>query len=243
MNAGLATATTPATERRRPLQATDRRRHQRVKVNILGRYMLEDRREYPCQIIDMSPGGMAVIAPVSGRVGERIVAYLDQMSRVEGKISRVFDGGFAVELRNSVRKRDKIASVLTWLANKEALDLPEDRRHDRFVPKNTLTHIVLADGSEHACRIIDLSLSGAAVATDVKVESGDSIEIGKMSARVVRRIEGGIAVEFGAVQSRDLLEKHITVDPRAMRKKFGTSAIDPDQSILPGQAAPKDQSE
>ena len=37
--------------------AADNRRYQRVKVDLLGRYMLEDRREFPCQVIDMSPGG------------------------------------------------------------------------------------------------------------------------------------------------------------------------------------------
>ena len=67
MNAGLATAP----EGSKSLQVTDRRRHQRVQVNILGRFMLEDRREYPCQVIDMSPGGMAMITPVTGKVGER----------------------------------------------------------------------------------------------------------------------------------------------------------------------------
>ena len=172
--------------------------------------MLEDRREYPCQVIDMSPGGMAMITPVSGRVGERVVAYLDHLSRVEGRIARLFDGGFAVELRNTPRKRDKIANVLTWLANRDELNLPEDRRHDRFVPKNPITKIVLPDGSEHMCRIIDVSLSGAALATDVQPEPGDSIALGKMRARVVRRIEGGIAVEFAAIQNRELLEHHIS---------------------------------
>jgi hypothetical protein len=206
MGAGLATAT----DRSRSLQATDRRRHQRVSVNILGRFMLEDRREYPCQVIDMSPGGMALISPVSGQVGERVVAYIDHLSRVEGRIARVFDGGFAIELRNTVRKRDKIANVLTWLANRDELNLPEDRRHDRFVPKNPITRIVLPDGTEHVCRIIDVSLSGAAIATDVRPEKGDSIDLGKMRARVVRHIEGGIAVEFAAIQNRDLLEHHIT---------------------------------
>ena len=46
-----------------PKHAEDRRRHQRVKVNLLGRYMLSDRQEYPCQVVNMSPGGMALIAP------------------------------------------------------------------------------------------------------------------------------------------------------------------------------------
>ncbi|MTI42244.1 PilZ domain-containing protein [Roseibium hamelinense] len=206
MDAGLAAAT----DTHRTLNAADKRRHQRVKVNILGRFMLEDRREYPCQVVDMSPGGMAMITPVPGRIGERVVAYLDHLSRVEGRIARVFEGGFAVELRNTLRKRDKIANVLTWLANRDELNLPEDRRHDRFVPKNPMTKIVMPDGTEHVCRIIDVSLSGAAIAIDTKPEMGDSIAIGKMRARVVRHIEGGIAVEFAAIQNRQLLEQHIS---------------------------------
>ncbi|WP_299820879.1 PilZ domain-containing protein [uncultured Roseibium sp.] len=206
MGAGLATAP----EGSRSLQVTDRRRHQRVQVNILGRFMLEDRREYPCQVIDMSPGGMAMIAPVTGRVGERVIAYLDHLSRVEGQISRLIDGGFAVELQNTARKRDKIANVLTWLANRDELNLPEDRRHDRFVPKNPMTRMILPDGSEHMVRIIDVSLSGAAIATEIMPHMGDPITLGKMHARVVRPIEGGIAVEFAAVQNRDILEQHIS---------------------------------
>ncbi|HZL60756.1 MAG TPA: PilZ domain-containing protein, partial [Pseudolabrys sp.] len=50
--------------------AEERRRHQRVKVNLLGRYMLADRREFPCQVVNMSPGGIALVAPVSGDPGE-----------------------------------------------------------------------------------------------------------------------------------------------------------------------------
>ena len=45
----------------------ERRRFQRVHVDLLGRYMLPDRREFPCQVVNMSPGGMALIAPVSGQ--------------------------------------------------------------------------------------------------------------------------------------------------------------------------------
>ncbi|HWX58870.1 PilZ domain-containing protein, partial [Bradyrhizobium sp.] len=46
----------------------ERRRFQRVKVHLLGRYMLPDRREFPCQIINMSPGGLALLAPGIGNV-------------------------------------------------------------------------------------------------------------------------------------------------------------------------------
>lgn len=206
MTTGLATSVGEG----RTLPKTDRRRHQRVAVNILGRFMLEDRHEYPCQVIDMSPGGMAVISPVQGRVGERIVAYLDHISRVEGRISRHIEGGFAIELRNTPRKREKLAAILTWLANRDALNLPEDRRYERFVPKNPMTKVVLENGTEQVGRIIDVSISGAAIASDIRPEIGESIALGKMRARVVRHIGEGFAVEFAAIQNRELLERHIT---------------------------------
>ncbi len=54
--------------------AEERRRFQRVQVDLLGRYMLADRREFPCQVVNMSPGGMALVAPVAGNPGERVIA-------------------------------------------------------------------------------------------------------------------------------------------------------------------------
>lgn len=188
----------------------DLRRHARVPVNILGRFMLEDRREYPCQIIDMSPGGAALIAPVSARIGERVIAYIDHIGRIEGEVVREIEGGFAIRINAPLRKRDKLANVLTWLVNRDVLNLPEDRRHDRFTPKNPFTQIVLPDGRSYKSRIIDVSLSGASLKTDVKPEIGLAIGIGKMRARVVRHTEDGIAVEFAHIQNRSLLEQHIS---------------------------------
>ena len=118
--------------------AEERRRFQRVKVHLLGRYMLPDRREFPCQIINMSPGGLALLAPGIGNVGDRVIAYLDHIGRVEGRITRIIDNGFAMTVSATARKRDKLAAQLTWLANRDILNLPEDRRHDRIVPRNPI---------------------------------------------------------------------------------------------------------
>src|SRR6185369_3243105 len=84
--------------------AEERRRFQRVRVNLLGRYMLSDRREFPCQVANMSPGGMALIAEVSGREGERVIAYIDHLGRLEGKIARLYQNGFAMTLAATPRK-------------------------------------------------------------------------------------------------------------------------------------------
>src|SRR5476651_1143494 len=90
--------------------AQERRRFQRVAVNLLGRYMLADRREFPCQVSNMSPGGMALIAPVAGQTGERVIAYVDHVGRLEGLIARQFQNGFAMTVSATKNKRDKLAA-------------------------------------------------------------------------------------------------------------------------------------
>src|SRR5882672_4428444 len=178
----------------------ERRRFQRVRVNLLGRYMLLDRREYPCQVSNMSPGGMALIAPVAGNVGERVIAYVDHLGRLEGVVARHFQNGFAMTIGATPRKRDKLAAQLTWLANRHILGLPEDRRHGRITPRNPAARLILPNGLNIACRVIDISESGAAIGTDQRPEIGTLITIGKTPGRVVRHLEEGFAIEFMRVQ-------------------------------------------
>jgi c-di-GMP-binding flagellar brake protein YcgR len=186
------------------------RRYQRVKVDLLGRYMLEDRREFPCQVIDMSPGGMALIAPQVGRLGERVVAYIDHIGRLEGLITRVFASGFSMTIAASQRKRDKLAAQLTWLANRDILDLPEDRRHQRTAAPDQTTTVMMETGTQEKCRIVDLSVSGVAVISDNRPPIGTSIKVGKAPGRVVRHLDNGFAVEFSRVQHPDSLKETIS---------------------------------
>lgn len=175
-------------------------RYQSVEVSLLGRYMLADRREFPCQVIEMSPGDATVVAPVAGAPGERTIVYLDHLGRLEGTILELVDGGFRMDLIASPRKRDRMAAQLTWLANKDLLDLPEDRRHERVMPDNRHSSVLLEDGRRYNCKITDISLSGAAVEMDVRPALGTPVTLGRMRARVVRHFQDGVAVEFASVQ-------------------------------------------
>lgn len=197
---GFQTDAAPTSVRVPQQRQTDMRQFSRVKVNLLGRYMLRDRREFPCQIINMSPGGAAVIAPTSGEVGEKVIVYVDHVGRCEGKIARLIDGGFAMTIEASTRKRDKMAAQLTWLANKDLLQLAEDRDHDRVVPDIRHSQIILPDGRKYNCKLIDISLSGAALSIDVRPAIGTGVTLGRMRAQVTRHFEDGIAVEFSSVQ-------------------------------------------
>src|SRR6516165_11296940 len=156
----------------------ERRRFQRVRVNLLGRYMLADRREYACQVVNMSPGGMALIAPVRGETSERVIAYVDHVGRLEGVIARQFENGFAMTIAATARKRDKLAAQLTWLANRHILGLPEDRRHGRVAPRYPITRLILPNGINVTCRVIDVSQSGAAITSDQRPPIGTLVTLG-----------------------------------------------------------------
>jgi hypothetical protein len=189
----------------------EQRRHQRVKVTILGRYMLADKREYPCQTLDMSVGGVSLFAPVRGALGERVIVYLDQLGRVEGLIARHTKNGFALSMSLPLMKREKLAEQLTWLVNRDALGMEEDRRHDRVTPRATRTVLRLPDGEAHPVKLIDISLSGAALATEIQPALGSSVVIGQTNGKVVRHFMGGIAVEFARPIPVDGFNENVTL--------------------------------
>jgi hypothetical protein len=204
-------ASAPQTFRQRSLiRQHDRRRSQRVNVTLLGRFMLEDRREFPCQTQNMSPGSLALTTPITGNIGERVVAYIDHIGRVEGQISRVFEGGFAMTINATPRKKDKFAAKLTWLANRHELDLPEDRRHDRATPNVSVVTLSLPDGRQYPARVIDMSLSGTAVSAEVRPPVGSPLLVGKIRGTVVRHFDEGMAIEFVTLQTASSLEQNLT---------------------------------
>lgn len=171
--------------------------------------MLADRKEYPCQTQDISPGGVLLIAPVRGQIGERVVVYLEHLGRIEGEIKRHVPQGFAMCISAAARKRDKLASQLTWLANRQALGLPEDRRHERITPRALTAVLKLESGREMAARIIDVSLSGVALAVEIRPPIGASVTVGSTNGKVVRHFQGGVAVEFRLALSPDRFDETI----------------------------------
>lgn len=188
----------------------EKRSFQRVRIKVYGRFMLEDRTEHPCQVVDMSPGNVALRTNRVGEPGEKVIAYIDHIGRVEGVLTRTLDDGFAMTVVASDRKKDKLAAQLTWLANKHELDLPEDRRHERVAPRNPISVLQMDDGRQYQCRIIDLSLSGAAIEIGIRPALGSQVILGTMRGQVVRHFDEGIAIEFAVVQAPESIEQEFS---------------------------------
>jgi len=201
----IGTAQNPEAE---PITEIERQ-FQRVDVSLFGRFMMENKSEHPCQILSVSPGSAQVISGQPGQIGERIIAYVDHLGRLEGKVLRVFNGGFAMSVNATSQKRDKLAAKITWIANRHELNLPEDRRHERLVPTTKATEIKLEDGRSYSARIIDLSLSGAAIEMEVRPAIGTLMWLGHMRGRVIRHFDEGIAIEFAILQTQDTLQAFV----------------------------------
>ena len=188
----------------------DRRRYKRVTVTLLGRFMRENKEEHTCKLVDISAGGASMTTAVAVPVGERVVAYFDHIGGIEGVVVREFDGGFALSIVATKHKREKIAAQLTWLANRAVLGNADGRRHERITPTNGEQTLQLAEGLVLSCRVLDVSISGASIATPARPEIGTEVVLGKLRARVVRYHPQGFGVQFMDVQN-----------PTALRRYFG----------------------
>ncbi|MBI1383746.1 MAG: PilZ domain-containing protein [Rhizobiales bacterium] len=189
--------------------AADRRRHKRCTMSLIGRFMSSDQQEHPCRLRDISVGGAAIETNRVVGDGERIVAYFDELGRLEGTVTRRFDGGFGMQFVNTQHKREKLAATLTWLVNRHLLDPADERRHERIVPNVREAVITLANGAMLQCRLNDVSVGGASISAEVKPEVGENILLGKLRGRVVRHHEQGFSVQFTDIQS-----------PNAIRRNF-----------------------
>jgi len=183
----------------------ERRRFKRMDVSLSGRFMVEDTKEYPCEVFNMSPGGMAVRAPFCPRVGERVLSYIEQLGGLDGTVARTFDGGFAVEFKISARKRERIANVLTWYGSGD--HKVEDRVHERAAPRIATQKLILPTGTVCDCHVIDVSLSGASIASRVRPDLDTLVVLGRLRGRVVRHHDQGFAIEFVEVQDPDNLAR------------------------------------
>jgi len=185
----------------------ERRRYRRVEVTLSGRFMRENREEYPCEVIQMSAGGIALRAPMHCEVGERIVAYLQQIGRIEGIVVRLIEEGFVIRILASAAKRERIVNLLTWLINQKSLGLHDGRKHGRVTPRISASKIILPNGDVHSCRVLDVSLSGASIACAVKPPVDTTVVLGRIRGRVVRHHHEGVAIKFVEIQDPDSIAR------------------------------------
>jgi PilZ domain len=184
------------------------RRHKRIAIHCLGRFMRADKAEYPCKLLNVSVGGAAMETHQQVAMGEHVVAYFEEIGRIDGAVVRLIDAGFAMQIQATQHRREKLAAQLTWLANRKVLGIPEARRHERQMPTKTESFLGLPDGQQIPCIILDISISGASVSAEVLPPIGMDVTLGRMRAKVVRHHDNGAGLQFLDIQNPTALKKH-----------------------------------
>lgn len=192
-------ARTPAMNDKDPVLArsrADRRRYRRVPVDLPGKlFVPATTEEFPCTVVDLSPGGASLTATADLAVETPVVLYANTFGRFEGTIVRHVGENIGLRFASTALKRERTAEQLTLFLNRGLLDESELRRDDR-TPAKGLTRFVRNDGQVVPCEVIDLSMSGISVKTDIRPAVGEFILIGQLAGRVARHHDNGIGIEF-----------------------------------------------
>jgi hypothetical protein len=113
-----------------------------VNITVGGQYTLANRfdsqgkaRTFACRTSRISPFQMMVTVPVVGKAGDPIASYFGDFGKLDGFISDTVTGGFLFDLEMTSSMREKFASKLTWMDQKQKdRSIRDARKHPRIVP-------------------------------------------------------------------------------------------------------------
>lgn len=174
----------------------ERRSYRRVELTLAGRFMISDAREYPCEVANISASGALLRSHQPPPRGENVVVYLDQIGRMSGKVLRNDGDRFAIHAPPSNRQCDRFIDRATWLLNSSLIEAEDHRQETRHIPKQSTSTLTTADGKKYKCDVIDISLGGISVKTNVAINIGAIVQVGLNTGAVIRHHDEGFAIEL-----------------------------------------------
>lgn len=175
---------------------TDDRQWRRVRVVLKGTCLTPDRREHPCELVEVSAGGVKLMTGAPLEVNARIVLLTDGLGRLEGRVLRLVKGGAAVALRCSDKKRERIVECLTWTAHEQGVRMQDQRRSPRFPVEGRTGVEALENGDCFTAGMIDVSATGMLLTAPEPPEIGAKLRVMARHAIVVRLDGEKFAVHF-----------------------------------------------
>jgi hypothetical protein len=182
-----------------------------------GRYNIANRKRprsnerefFACRAQSITPHRMTLTAPVIGGIEDWIAVQFDDLGELNGRISGHRHGGFVVDIVASTKERSQLATKLDWLERNRRLKVQDARGRRRLIPREPLSTLILADGNTPRCFVIDMSVFGASVSSQIVPEIGTPVAVGTIIGRVARHMSEGFAVRFIEQQDPDDLERRL----------------------------------
>ena len=145
--------------------------------------------EYPCQVANLTVDGAVFLTNQVPGGGLQIVAYIDEIGRVEALSAEPRPAAFASFFRIPAQGASASPRALHG-CRQERKSRRESIAAIRASSRPTPNRISrLPDGRVYPCEVIDISLSGAAIKVDVMPSLGTHVMLGKMRGRIVRYLD------------------------------------------------------
>ena len=171
--------------------------------------MREDKKEYACELQDVSVGGAGIAASVPVALNERLILQFEQLGSLEATVTRTYRDGFGVQFKTSPHKREKLAAQIMWLLNRDAYPETEGRQHERVGISGRKARLTTPDNIIIDVDVIDISASGASVATAARPIIGTEVVLGQFKAIVRRHHDQGLGLQFTEMQDLNVLRQSL----------------------------------
>jgi hypothetical protein len=182
-------------EATRAIVSAERRYAPREKITLPAKIFVPSTGdEIDCVVTNLSPAGAgldAILPPIE----TDIVLYIEGFDRFSGTIAWSSKSGGGIRFHCTEQKMTRTAErIYSFLAG-ELVPETAARRTKRasLPPVRELSRVT---GECVPFEVIDISLDGAALRTQVRLAIGETISIGPTEGQVTRYLENGVAVEF-----------------------------------------------
>jgi hypothetical protein len=179
------------------VRSFDQRSSERVPVRLSGKlFVPAEECTLDCTILNLSLGGAGVHCPEPPPLDAFVVLYVDGFGRFDGVTTRYVNGELGLKFVCKDAKRKRLEQDLEAYIKDGMSGVTRLRRHRRTASNHQIDSFTCSDGSEMACKLMDISFQGAMLKTAARPAIGEVIHLGRTRAWVVRHHEQGIGVQF-----------------------------------------------
>lgn len=174
----------------------ERRAIPRVKVILPALCWNQSRPDFYAVTDDVARCGIRFKSAVVPAVGEFLTCSIRYAGSLESEVVRAGKHRFAVRVLRAEYPLKLFAQNLVDLAREQNARPLAERAAPRMVPRDQDVIVTTALGAILPGRLINISVSGAAVSLDEPLEIGTLVMIGSTPARVARTFDNGIGAAF-----------------------------------------------
>lgn len=176
--------------------SADQRQHERAITALPGRlFVPAEDITIACSIVNLSAGGAGVECDEPPPLNAFVVLYIDGFGRFDCVASRFVKGELGLRFVCKEDKRQRLMGNLAAYVHSGIAGETRLRAHARL-RTDVEKKLTRADGTTAPCQVVDFSIQGMSLRTAARPAIGEMISMGLTRGRVVRRFDGGIAVQF-----------------------------------------------